>query len=194
MSNVVIIDYGAGNVQSVKFALERLGVQAVQSADAEVIKSADKVIFPGVGEARSAMEVITKMGLDKVIPALEQPCLGICLGMQLMCSFSEERDTPCLDIFQEKVKKFNIQHKVPHMGWNTVSIKDSKLLKGIADNASFYFVHSYYVPVGKYTIGVSDYGHEFSAIMQKDNFYGCQFHPEKSAINGSKLIKNFLEL
>lgn len=192
--NVVIIDYGAGNVQSVKFALERQGVHATLSSNAEVIKKADKVIFPGVGEARSAMDEIKRVGLDQLIPSLTQPCLGICMGMQLMCTFSEERETPCLDIFSEDVKLFKIDEKVPHMGWNTVSLSNNVLFKGLPENPSFYFVHSYYVPKGEFTIGVTNYEHEFSAIMEKDNFYGCQFHPEKSAKNGAILLQNFLAL
>jgi glutamine amidotransferase len=194
MDSIVIIDYGAGNVQSVKFALERLGVMAILSSEADVINSADKVIFPGVGEARSAMDEINRVGLNEVIPNLTQPCLGICMGMQLMCSFSEERSTPCLDIYDEKVLKFKIDAKVPHMGWNTVDLGESVLLKGLVDHPSFYFVHSYYVPIGDYTIGVSNYVHDFTAIMEKDNFFGCQFHPEKSAQNGAQLLQNFLEL
>lgn len=194
MAQVVIIDYGAGNVQSVKFALERLGINAILSSDHETIRKADKLIFPGVGEARSAMEVIKELRLDRLIPDLKQDVLGICMGMQLMCSFSEERETPCLGIFDETVHLFKIEEKVPHMGWNTVKMKESPLLKGIAPNASFYFVHSYYVPDSPYGIGTCDYGHSFSAIMNKDNFYGCQFHPEKSAKNGSRLLENFLKL
>lgn len=194
MDKIVIIDYGAGNVQSVKFALERLGIKAILTADGETIKRADKVIFPGVGEARSAMEEIKRVGLDQVIPELTQPCLGICMGMQLMCSFSEERSTPCLGIYDETVLKFEIEEKVPHMGWNTIQLSDSFLLKNLPENPSFYFVHSYYVPVCEFTIGKCHYGHEFSAVMEKDNFYGCQFHPEKSAANGARLLQNFLEI
>lgn len=194
MAKTVIIDYGAGNVQSVKFALERLGINAILSKDPETINSADKVIFPGVGEARSAMDEIIKVGLEQVLPNLKQDFLGICLGMQLMCSFSYERSTDCLNIFKEEVKLFDIKEKVPHMGWNTVKLVESPLLEGISDEASFYFVHSYYVPINEYTIGKCHYGHDFSAIMHKDNFYGCQFHPEKSAENGSKILENFLKI
>ena len=194
MAKVVIIDYGAGNVQSVKFALERLGITALLTAKPEEILSADKVIFPGVGEAKSAMDEINKAGLADVIPSLEQDFLGICLGMQLMCAFSEERETKCLAILDETVRKFDIDEKIPHMGWNKVSMKDSKLLKGINDNSYFYFVHSYFMPLTQYTIGTCNYGTQFSAIIEKDNFYGCQFHPEKSADTGSKIIQNFLEL
>ncbi len=194
MSKVVIIDYGAGNVQSVKFALERLGVNAILSDKPEIINSADKLIFPGVGEARSAMEEIIRVGLDKIIPHVTQDCLGICMGMQLMCNFSEERNTKCLGIFKEDVKLFKVDEKVPHMGWNYVKKKESKLLDGIEDFASFYFVHSYYVPENKFSIGSCDYGLTFSAIMERDNFFGCQFHPEKSSKNGSKLLENFLKL
>ncbi|WP_235298949.1 imidazole glycerol phosphate synthase subunit HisH [Portibacter marinus] len=194
MSKVVIIDYGAGNVQSVRFALERLGVNAVLTNRADEIRTADKIIFPGVGEARSAMDQISKNNLHQVIPTLKQPFLGICLGMQIICSFSEERNTKCLEIFEEKVRRFRVSGKVPHMGWNTVNLKPSLLLKGITDNAYFYFVHSYYAPICEHTIGSCDYDVSFSAILEKDNFYGCQFHPEKSAQNGEKLIQNFLEL
>ncbi len=194
MSKVVIIDYGAGNVQSVKFALQRLGIEAILSADSEVIQSADKVIFPGVGEAKSAMEDIHKAGIANLLPNLKQDFLGICLGLQLMCSFSEERNTPCLGIFNDTVKLFNIDQKVPHMGWNSVHLGKSPLLKGIENEASFYFVHSYFIPENEYTIGRCEYGHGFSAIMAKDNFYGCQFHPEKSSKNGAKIIENFINL
>ncbi len=194
MSKVVIIDYGAGNVQSVKFALERLGVAATLSAEAEVIQSADKVIFPGVGEARSAMQEVNEAGLEKLIPNLKQPVLGICLGMQLMCDFSEERSTKCLGIFDESVSLFKIDEKVPHMGWNSVDLYSSKLLAGIEQGSTFYFVHSYYVPENEFMIGRCTYGHDFAAIMEQDNFYGCQFHPEKSGRNGAKLIENFLKI
>lgn len=194
MAKVVIIDYGAGNVQSVKFALQRLGISAILSKNAEEIKGADKLIFPGVGEAKSAMDEIRKFNLDKIIPDLKQDLLGICLGMQLMCRFSHERNTPCLGVFDEEVRLFEIDEKVPHMGWNTVSMKDVPLLEGIKQDSSFYFVHSYYVPENEFTIGSCTYEHSFSAIMQKNNFYGCQFHPEKSANNGNIIIENFIKL
>lgn len=194
MAEVVIIDYGAGNMQSVRFALERLGANPVPSSDHDEIRAADKIIFPGVGEAKSAMDVINKLELDKLIPSLEQDVLGICMGMQLMCNFSEERETKCLGIYDQSVNKFRINEKVPHMGWNTIEFPEHEILEGIPSGASFYFVHSYYVPLGNETLGTCFYGHEFSAIMQKSNFYGCQFHPEKSAKNGTVLLENFLKL
>jgi len=194
MSKVVIIDYGAGNVQSVKFALERLGVKAKLTDNAEIIRGAEKVIFPGVGEARSAMDKIQSSQLHRIIPDLKQPFLGICLGLQLMCKFSEERSTDCLGIFDEEVNFFQIGEKVPHMGWNTVDLRESKLLKGLKDQSTFYFVHSYFVPINDFTVGACTYDIKFSAIMEKDNFYGCQFHPEKSATNGAKILENFIEL
>lgn len=191
---VVIIDYGAGNVRSVMYTLQRLGVK-VQLTDApeEIIK-ADKVIFPGVGEARSAMEVIKYKGLDKVIPNLKQDVMGICLGMQLMCRASEERETKCLDIFDVDVLRFDDKLKVPHMGWNLVDFDNHKLFEGISGDAYFYFVHSYYVPASPFTVGKTEYGISYSSIIHKDNFYGCQFHPEKSGNNGALVLENFLKL
>lgn len=194
IGDTVIIDYGAGNVQSVKFALERLGVNAILTADKEKISCADKVIFPGVGEAKSAMDEIRKVGLESVIPSLKQDVLGICLGMQLMCTTSEERSTKCLGIFEETVKRFDIGEKIPHMGWNQVKMKESKLLQGIPEDVTFYFVHSYYVPLNPYSIGNTSYGIDFSSVMEKKNFFGCQFHPEKSSKFGSKILENFLKI
>ncbi len=190
---VAIIKYNGGNTRSVQYALERLGVTAIITNDTEQIRKADKVIFPGVGEAGSAMQFLKEHSLDVVIQSLTQPVLGICLGMQLMCKSSEESNTNCLGIFDAPVMRFRGE-KVPHMGWNTVSnTNHSVLLKNITD-PYFYFVHSFYVPVVKDTVATTFYGSSFSSIMQKDNFYGVQFHPEKSAEAGSILIQNFLNL
>ncbi len=194
MSKVVIIDYGAGNIQSVQFALERLGVQARLTHNKEDILSANKVIFPGVGHATPAMKSLQAKGLDKLIPTLTQPVLGICLGMQLMCSFSEENNQNGLGIFGATVKKFLGQEKVPHIGWNDITLKKSNLLKGIKKNAYVYFVHSFYAETGSETIAITNYGQNFSAALQKNNFYGCQFHPEKSGELGQKILKNFLTI
>ena len=191
---LVIIDYGAGNIQSIKFAIRRLGYDAVLSHDVEEIENADKVIFPGVGEASSAMEKLRSTGLDKVIPTLKQPVLGICLGMQLMCHSSEEGDTEGLGIFDLDVKKFSNHVKVPQIGWNQISELKSDLFKNIPEESYIYLVHSFYAPLGKETIAVSDYGLRYSAALQKDNFYGVQFHPEKSSDIGSNILKNFLTL
>ena len=193
-NNIVIIDYGAGNVQSVKYALKRLGVEAVLSRNTEIITKADKVIFPGVGQAQSAMQQIKQAGLEKVIPALKQPVLGICLGMQLMCRYSEEGDTDCLDIFPLEVKKFKHDLKIPHMGWNQLSTMDSPIFNELVENPYMYFVHSYFIEKSDYTIAGCDYKFSFSAALQKDNFYACQFHPEKSSKDGQQILKNFLEL
>ena len=191
---IVIIDYGAGNVKSVQFALERLGYEAVCSNDASVIESADKVIFPGVGEARSAMAEIKKFGLEKVIPNLKQPFLGICLGMQLMCRHSQENDTECLDIFPMNVLKFSEENKVPQISWNTLINLKEPLFKNVVENAFVYYVHSYYVPKNDYTIATTNYGLDYAGAIQKDNFYACQFHPEKSSDIGEQILKNFIEL
>ncbi len=193
--NVVIIKYNAGNIQSVSFALERLGVGFTITDDKEAIRSADKVIFPGVGEASTTMEYLRDKGLDSLIRELKQPVLGICLGMQLMCRHSEENDTRCLGIFDEPVKRFIPQPgmKVPHMGWNQLSLKDSWLDRGL-ENENAYFVHSYYVPVNKYTSAITEYINPFSAAMHRDNFYAVQFHPEKSARAGEMVLKSFFKL
>lgn len=188
---VAIINYGAGNTQSVKFALQRIGVQSVLTDDSSEILQADKVIFPGVGHAKPAMEALKQKGLDQLIHLIKQPVLGICLGMQLMCSFSEEGNTECLGIFKEHVKLFPASLKVPHIGWNTTSGNWS-LSKG--GNEWFYFVHSYYVPQNNSTSLGCDYILNFSAAIQKDNFYGVQFHPEKSGTAGEKLLHQFLKL
>lgn len=191
---IVIIDYGAGNVKSVQFALERLGYSAICSNNDEFIKSADKVIFPGVGEAKSAMEEIKKFGLDKVIPKLKQPVLGICLGMQLMCRFSEENNTECLNIFPIDVLKFKEQFKVPQIGWNVINNLKGELFNDIQADSYVYYVHSYFVPKNEFAIALTDYGIQYAGAIQKDNFYACQFHPEKSSDIGEQILKNFIEL
>lgn len=193
--NVVIIKYSAGNIQSVLNALGRLGVEASVTDNKEKIRSADKVIFPGVGEARSAMNDLKQNGLDKLIPELKQPVLGICVGMQLLCHHSEENNTDCLGILPIAVKKFSTQHiKVPQMGWNTVYALRSDLFAGIPENSFIYNVHSYYAEHSPFTIALCDYGVEYAAAIQKDNFYGVQFHTEKSAATGDRIIQNFLAL
>jgi imidazole glycerol-phosphate synthase subunit HisH len=192
---LVIIKYNAGNIQSVLFALERLGVSAELSDDPETIRAADKVIFPGVGEASSAMRYLRERGLDGLIRDLKQPVLGVCLGMQLMCSSSEENDTSCLGIFDEPVKKFiplDRSQKVPQIGWNTLTNLHTALFSGVASPAYIYSVHSYYAAVGEHTIATADYIHPYSAALHKENFYGVQFHPEKSAATGEKILDNFI--
>lgn len=192
--DVIIIDYGAGNIQSIQFAFQRLGVNAKLSHSVDEIQKADKVIFPGVGEASQAMEMLKKSKLDLLIPTLKQDVLGICLGMQLLCNYSEEGNTKGLGIFDVDVKRFSNAVKVPHMGWNTIHDLKSDLLKGIPENSYMYSVHSYYASIGKQTIAHSNYKHEFSAALQSDNFYGVQFHPEKSSKDGAQLLQNFLNL
>jgi len=191
--NLVIIDYGAGNIQSIKFAFKRLGIDAQLSNDTETIKNADKVIFPGVGEASSAMEKLKLSGLNKLIPNLEQPVLGICLGMQLMCNYTEEGNTKGLGIFNVDVVKFNANLKVPQIGWNTIKNLKSALFQNL-DEDYIYLVHSFYAPKSSETIATCNYGIEYSAALQKDNFYGTQFHPEKSGQYGAKILQNFLNL
>ena len=191
---VVIINYGAGNIQSIKFAFERLGVHPVLSDDAEEIRSADRVIFPGVGEASSAMKKLRATSLDLLIPQLKQPVLGICLGMQLMCNYSEEGDTKGLGIFDVDVLKFNHGVKVPQIGWNSIDELKSDLFSDVENNEFIYLVHSFYAPLCEETIAVSDYGMMYSTALNKDNFYGVQFHPEKSSKVGSRILANFLKL
>lgn len=191
---LVIIDYGAGNIQSIQFAFKRLGLDAILSNSIEEIESADKVIFPGVGEASSAMKMLRESGLDKIIPNLKQPVLGICLGMQLMCNYSEEGNTAGLGIFNVDVLKFSKQVKVPQIGWNGITNLKTKLFSQIKENEYMYTVHSFYVPLCKETIATTDYELLHSSALHKNNFYGVQFHPEKSSSAGEQLLKNFLEL
>ena len=191
--NVAVIKYNAGNIRSVSFALERLGISFSITDSSEEIQSADKVIFPGVGEASSTMRYLRERKLDEVIKNLQQPTLGICLGMQLMCSYSEENDTTCLGIFDEKVLRFKRETlKVPHMGWNSLE-KVRGWLEPSLENNYAYFVHSYFVPLSSHTVAQTDYGVPFTAALQKDNFYAVQFHPEKSAESGVIVLQNFLQ-
>ena len=190
----VIINYNAGNVRSVMFALERCGVNFILSDDITEIKSADKVIFPGVGEASSAMQFLKEKRLDTAISLLKQPTLGICLGMQLMCRFSEEGNTNCLNIFPLHVKKFHTKEKVPQIGWNSIFNLKGDLFKGIKENEYMYFVHGYYVEQNTYSIANTNYSIDYCSAMQKDNFYAVQFHPEKSAVAGQKILENFLRI
>lgn len=192
--NTVIVDYGAGNIQSVLFALERQGVKALLSHDLEVIEKADKVIFPGVGHAASAMEKLQASGVDQLLPQLTQPVLGICLGMQLMCNRSEEGNTKGLAIFDVEVKAFEKKLKVPHIGWNTIAQLKGSLFNEIEENAYIYMVHSYYAALSSKTIAVCQYDIPYSAALAKDNFFGTQFHPEKSSTVGNKILENFLAL
>jgi len=194
MSKIAIIDYGAGNVQSVKYALERLGLQSILTNKKREITKAEKVIFPGVGQAGNAMKALTALGLDKLIPTLRQPFLGICLGMQLLCKYSEEGNSKGLEIFPVSVRKFDNQLKVPQIGWNRILNPVNKLFDGIPEQSFMYFVHSYYVPINDYTIAHSVYGSGFSAAIMKDNYFGCQFHPEKSGNPGQLLLQNFIML
>lgn len=191
---IAIIDYGAGNVQSVLFALERLGFKGIVTNDWNTIKNADKVIFPGVGEASSAMNTLVDSGLDVLIPTLKQPVLGICLGMQLMCKHSEEGNTNGLGIFDVNVVKFSNDVKVPQMGWNTIYNLNSPLFSGIKEDEFMYLVHSYYAPLSENTIATTNYELEYSTSLQRDNFFGVQFHPEKSGVFGEQILKNFLQL
>jgi glutamine amidotransferase len=191
---IVIINYGAGNIQSIMFAIERLGYKAVLSNNPEEIKAADKVIFPGVGEASSAMKMLLESGLDTLIPTLKQPVLGICLGMQLMCNETEEGNTKGLGIFKVDVLKFSPKVKVPQMGWNNIYNLKSDLFKGISENEYMYLVHSFYAPDCAESIATTNYEVEYASALQKDNFYGTQFHPEKSGDVGEKILGNFLKL
>ncbi len=191
---LAIVKYNAGNTQSLTFALNRLGINPVLTNDPQELKSADKVIFPGQGEASSAMKYLRENEIDKVLKELTQPFLGVCLGMQLMCEFSEENNTQGLGIIDVKVKRFKKMPKVPHMGWNTVTNLKGPLFKGIAESEYLYFVHSYYVESNEYSVADCEYGETFCASFQKDNFYAIQPHPEKSAETGLKLLENFLKL
>jgi len=195
--SIVIIKYNAGNIFSVEHAFKRIGIETIVTADTELIRKADKVIFPGVGEASSTMHHLRQTGMDKLIPSLKQPVLGICLGMQLMCSYSEEGEVNCLNIFDTQVKRFIPQKhedKVPHMGWNTITNVKSDIFDSSLENQFVYFVHSYYVAISEHTAAVTDYIHPFSAAMHKDNFYATQFHPEKSGSIGEKILRNFLDI
>ena len=189
---IAIIDYGSGNTQSVKYALKRLGCESLLTSDKEVISTSDKVIFPGVGQASSAMSKLKFKGLDVLIPNLKQPVLGICLGMQLMCDFSEEGDTDCLKIFDSNVKRFKSTVKVPQIGWNTVFDLKTSLFDTINENEYMYLVHSYYVPLLATTVATSNYGINYSSAIKKNNFIGVQFHPEKSGSQGEVVLKNFI--
>lgn len=191
---IAVVKYNAGNIWSMVCALNRLGIEPEVTDDPCRLSSADRVIFPGVGEAKSAMRYLQQRGLDAVLKNLEQPFLGVCLGMQLMCSYSEEQETLCLGIFAEEVRRFPKGHKVPHMGWNSLRGMTTNLFSGIPDDSSFYFVHSYYVPPGDDTAALCDYIIPFSAALHQDNRYGTQFHPEKSGDVGEAVLKNFLSL
>lgn len=192
--DIVIIDYGAGNIKSIQFAIQRMGLKAQLSHSEATIRKADKVIFPGVGEASSAMRKLTASGLDKVIPTLEQPVLGICLGMQLMCNSSEENTTKGLGIFDVDVVRFSSEVKVPQIGWNGVFNLRSHLFEGIAEDEFLYSVHSFYAPVCEEMIATTNYQIDYASALQKDNFYGVQFHPEKSSKAGQRILQNFLNL
>ncbi len=195
---LVIIKYNAGNIQSVLYALERIGADAVVTDDTAEILGADKVIFPGVGEASTAMNYLKDRKLDQLIVNLQQPVLGICLGMQLMCKHSEENNTDCLDIFEEEVKAFtstaNATIKIPQIGWNNIYDLKTPLFNAVKENSYCYFVHGYYAALGEHTIATTDYGTAYSAALHKNNFYGTQFHPEKSAGVGEQILKNFIQL
>jgi glutamine amidotransferase len=195
--NLTILQYNAGNIQSVLYALERLGVVATVTDDPAMIQVADKVIFPGVGEASSAMAYLKERNLDQLIVALKQPVLGICLGMQLMCKHSAENDTTCLGVFDEQVLAFNANEagiKVPQIGWNNIANFKTELFNGVPENSYTYFVHGFYAGLGDNTIATTDYIQPYSSALQKNNFYGVQFHPEKSAGIGEQIIQNFLSL
>ena len=193
--DVAIIKYNAGNIYSVDYALKRLGIEAVITADKEVLQKADRIIFPGQGEAAKTMQYLREHRLDELIKGLKQPVLGICIGMQLMCKYSEEGNTDCLGIFDAEVIRFQPkkhEDKVPHMGWNNIYNLKSSLFSEQLEKQFVYFVHSYYVPVNEYTVATSDYIQPFSAALKKDNFYATQFHPEKSGKVGEDILKNFL--
>lgn len=191
---IAIINYNAGNVRSVLFAMERLGFEAELTDDHAVIRAADKVIFPGVGEASSTMSYLRERGLDELIRSLTQPVLGICLGMQLLCDYSEENDTECLGIIPQHVRRFQPKNgeKVPHMGWNALQLADNSWLSPELNGAYTYFVHSYYVEQGEYTAATTGYCQTFTSVLRKDNFFATQFHPEKSGSVGEQILKDFL--
>jgi len=191
---IAIIDYDSGNIRSLQNAIDRLGFESVLTYDHNVILNAEKVIFPGVGEASSTRQILTERGLDILIPNLKQPVLGICLGMQLLCAHTEEGETSGLNIFPINVKHFPSEFIVPHMGWNSISHCRGPLLEHIGQLQDVYFVHSYYAPVNSVTVASCSYGADFTAISHYKNFYGMQFHPEKSGLAGAQLIKNFIEV
>lgn len=191
---VAIVDYNSGNTRSLQFALDRLGVNSSLTSNIKEIQSAEKIIFPGQGAALNAMQNLKKTGLDKIIPNLKQPVLGICLGMQLLCRSTEEGNIDCLDIISTDVKKISNKVKVPHMGWNNISNLKSQLFNNVIDNEFMYLVHSFYVPIIPETIAESNYNGFFSVAIQKNNFYGVQFHPEKSSKPGIKVLENFLTI
>ncbi|MCC8088070.1 MAG: imidazole glycerol phosphate synthase subunit HisH [Rikenellaceae bacterium] len=192
---ITIIDYGTGNLESVKNALNRLDAEYILTSDHEAIRGSDRVLLPGVGEACMAMEKLRERGLVEVIRNLAQPVLGICIGLQLLCSHSEESNTECIGIFENKVKKFMSDTlKIPHMGWNDIYELRTPLFKGVDEHSYVYYVHSYAAEKNENTIAVTDYGIEYSGALHKNNFYGVQFHPEKSSVIGEKILKNFLEL
>lgn len=191
---LAIVKYNAGNIRSVIFALERLGIEPILTDDHEELKNADKVIFPGVGEASTTMNYLKERNLHQLIPSLKQPVFGICVGMQLLCKHSEENNTPCMGVFDIDVKKFRGDVKVPHMGWNTITALDTPLFRYVKPDEYVYFVHSYYAELSDYTIAQTTYLEPFSAGLHRDNFYAAQFHPEKSGDVGSRILEGFLNL
>ena len=191
---IAIVKYNAGNILSVSYALDRLGYKNIVTDDPEIIQRSEKVILPGVGEAHTSMQYLKDRQLDKILPSLKQPTLGICLGMHLMCSFSEEGHTTCMNVFPNKVQRFNDSDLVPHMGWNNFSSVNGLLLHNVKANENVYYVHSYYACLSEFTKGVCDYINPFSATLERDNFFATQFHPERSSDSGKKILKNFLSL
>ena len=191
---IAIVKYNAGNILSVSYALDRLGYKNIVTDDPEIIQRSEKVILPGVGEAHTSMQYLKDRELDKILPSLKQPTLGICLGMHLMCSFSEEGHTTCMNVFPNKVQRFNDSDLVPHMGWNYFSSVNGLLLHNVKANENVYYVHSYYACLSEFTKGVCDYINPFSATLERDNFFATQFHPERSSDSGKKILKNFLSL
>ena len=193
---IAIIKYNAGNVASVMYALDRIGMKYSWTDEEEEIRSADKVIFPGVGEASTAMAYLREKQLDRLIPTLKQPVLATCIGMQLLCKHSEENDTTCMGVFDVEIKRFqSTELKIPHVGWNSIEAQgENKLMKGLSASEYVYFVHSYYAPVNPFTTAICDYVQPFSAMLQKDNFYAAQFHAEISGLAGKNIIENFLAL